>query len=45
MKIHIELNNEEELIRFSSYMQQEKNNLAEVLFNRYKDKYEYAMVQ
>jgi DNA-directed RNA polymerase alpha subunit len=45
MKLHIELNSEEEFIQFASYMQQEKHNLAEVLFNRYKDKYEATAAQ
>ena len=45
MKLHIELNSEEEFIQFASYMQQEKHNLAEVLFNRYKDKYESTAAQ
>lgn len=45
MKLHIELNSEEEFIQFASYMQQEKHNLAEVLFNRYKEKYESTAAQ
>lgn len=45
MKLHIELNSEEEFIQFASYMQHEKHNLAEVLFNRYKDMYESTAAQ
>jgi DNA-directed RNA polymerase alpha subunit len=42
MKIHIELNNEEELIRFSYLMDRERNELAGVLFNQYKTRCEEA---
>ena len=44
MKINIELNNEEELIRFTYLMDREKNELASVLFYQYKSKYEDAML-
>jgi len=45
MKINVELSSEEEFIQFASYMQQEKHNLAEVLFNRYKNMYESTAAQ
>ena len=45
MKVQVELDNEDELIRFAYFMQSKKNDLAEVLYNRYKTLYDQAKAE
>ena len=42
MKISVELDSEEEMVRFAYFMEAKKNDLAAVLYNRYKERYEVA---